>query len=632
MLVAVTVLVGRLLVADLVLGAVGQSVAAAVRRPAGPDRRRHRRGAGGLSRDPGALREVHRRRRRPGHRLRRGRLPGRVFRRGRGRLHRLARRMSRSLQPSTEPAAPSGRCWTSIPGPRGSSARSPRSRFRSSNWPSAISSSSGPASGSRVDGTVVRGRSAVDQAVLTGESMPVDKGEGDPVYTGTVNQFGRLEVRAEKLGAETTLGQVLRLLAEANRHRSPLERTADRLRPPVPSRRADRRGCGLPRDQRARPCGEGSRGGVCAGDRRPCRHSRCSSSPARVPWSWRRRRPCSPRRPGWPGGASWSRAARRSRRLARVDTMAFDKTGTLTEGKPELGDLHRIGSRRCRPRRRVLRLAAAAEQPSEHPLARMLVAEARRRELALPPVVEFQAQPGAGILATIRPAETEELATAPRRQPPPGPRAGSGRSRPRSRRPSRSSTAPGRRPLIVVRDGRIVGLIGARDRVRRVAHDVDPRPEAPGTQGPGDPHRRPHRPGAGRRQEGAYQAGGGRADARRQGGVDRAASGRRAGRGDGRRRHQRRAGPGPGRRRAGDRRRGRRPRGRGRLGRPDGRPARGSARDDPPGPPHGPRHPPEYPDVRLRVECRLRSSWPDCECWGPSPRPSSTRSARCWYC
>ncbi len=79
-----------------------------------------------------------------------------------------------------------------------------------------------------VDGTVVRGRSAVDQAVLTGESMPVDKGDGDPVYTGTVNQFGRLEIRADKLGAESTLGQVVRLLADAKRHRSPIERTADR--------------------------------------------------------------------------------------------------------------------------------------------------------------------------------------------------------------------------------------------------------------------------------------------------------------------------------------------------------------------------------------------------------------------
>ena len=78
------------------------------------------------------------------------------------------------------------------------------------------------------DGTVVRGRSAVDQAVLTGESLPVDKGEGDPVYTGTFNQFGRLEVRADKIGAETTLGRVIQLLSQAQNHRSPLERAADR--------------------------------------------------------------------------------------------------------------------------------------------------------------------------------------------------------------------------------------------------------------------------------------------------------------------------------------------------------------------------------------------------------------------
>ena len=80
-----------------------------------------------------------------------------------------------------------------------------------------------------VDGPVVAGRSAVDQAALTGESLPVDKGEGDPVYTGTVNQFGVLEVRAEKVGHDTTLGQVLRLVAEARHRKAPLQRTADRL-------------------------------------------------------------------------------------------------------------------------------------------------------------------------------------------------------------------------------------------------------------------------------------------------------------------------------------------------------------------------------------------------------------------
>ena len=77
-----------------------------------------------------------------------------------------------------------------------------------------------------VDGPVVSGRSTVDQAALTGESLPVDAGAGDPVYTGSVNQFGVLEIRAEKVGHETTFAQVLRLVAEAQRRKAPLQRTA----------------------------------------------------------------------------------------------------------------------------------------------------------------------------------------------------------------------------------------------------------------------------------------------------------------------------------------------------------------------------------------------------------------------
>src|SRR5205085_8781726 len=79
-----------------------------------------------------------------------------------------------------------------------------------------------------VDGPVLAGRSSVDQSALTGESMSIDKGVGDPVFTGTVNQFGLLEVRAAKVGHESTLGQVLRMVAEAQHRKAPLEKTADR--------------------------------------------------------------------------------------------------------------------------------------------------------------------------------------------------------------------------------------------------------------------------------------------------------------------------------------------------------------------------------------------------------------------
>jgi Cu+-exporting ATPase len=265
-----------------------------------------------------------------------------------------------------------------------------------------------------VDGTVVRGRSAVDQAVLTGESLPVDKGEGDAVFTGTLNQFGRLDVRAEKLGDATTLGQVIRLLEDAQRHRSPLERTADRYaRRFLPAVLMIAATVFLATNGPALWRGIGT-GGIPVFDVMPalavlvvaCPCALMLATPAAVLSATAR---LARRRVLVKGGAAIEG-------LARVDTIAFDKTGTLTEGKPELGDCLAPGpsgedaSPAVAPDD-VLLLAAAAEQPSEHPLARMLVVEARRRGLALPPVDDFQARPGAGVLARLKPAAPDDPAT-----------------------------------------------------------------------------------------------------------------------------------------------------------------------------------------------------------------------------
>ena len=172
--------------------------------------------------------------------------------------------------------------------------------------------------------------------------------------------------------------------------------------------------------------------------------------------SWPPPPPCSPPPPGSPVAACSSRAARPWNGWRRVDALAFDKTGTLTEGRPELADRIAIGD--LDPRE-LLRLAAAAEQPSEHPLARLLVSEARRAGLALPAVAEFQAQPGAGIAADVLidgqrrsvlvgnlrlfseagvsvPPEIEEALTAPRRiRPDRPPRRRRRPARRRARRP-----------------------------------------------------------------------------------------------------------------------------------------------------------------------------------------------------
>ena len=80
-----------------------------------------------------------------------------------------------------------------------------------------------------VDGTVLEGRSAVDQSTLTGESIPVDKAAGEAVYAGTLNQFGALEIHADEVGDDTTLGHVIQLVAQSQRHKAQVERTADRM-------------------------------------------------------------------------------------------------------------------------------------------------------------------------------------------------------------------------------------------------------------------------------------------------------------------------------------------------------------------------------------------------------------------
>ena len=313
------------------------------------------------------------------------------------------------------------------------------------------------------DGVVVAGRSAVDQAVLTGESLPVDKGEGDPVFTGTVNQFGRLEVQAEKVGAATTLGQVIRLLAIAQRNKSPLERTADRYaRRFLPAVLSAASVVFLATN--AAQLWTWWRGaGAPAIDLMPtlavlvvaCPCALILATPAAVL-------------------AASARLARRGvlvkggaalERLAKVDALAFDKTGTLTEGKPEIGDVVSFDGWNTVD---VLRFAAAAEQSSEHPLARLLVNETKDRGLTIPFADEFQSQPGAGVSALLEEGGSRRVLVGNLRLF-------------REREVSVSDQVQaaltdldesGQTALLVAVDGRIVGAFGARDRVRVEAHDI----------------------------------------------------------------------------------------------------------------------------------------------------------------
>ena len=246
-----------------------------------------------------------------------------------------------------------------------------------------------------VDGVVVAGQSAVDQSALTGESLPVDKTVGDNVFAGTLNQFGALRFTATKVGQQTTIAQVVEMVAAATERKAPLERTADRLARwflPVVLTVALLTLIGW----------RVAKGSWSAGYLPalsvlvvacPCPLILATPSAVMAAMAWLARR------------GVVVKGSLALERLAAVDTFVFDKTGTLTRGELAVGDIwlneKAVGSP-VPAETDLLRLAAIAEKRSEHPIARVLVREAESRQCVITGADELTAHPGAGIVAIVR--------------------------------------------------------------------------------------------------------------------------------------------------------------------------------------------------------------------------------------
>jgi P-type Cu+ transporter len=237
-----------------------------------------------------------------------------------------------------------------------------------------------------VDGVVVEGASTVDESMLTGESMPVEKTTRALVFAGTVNVMGGFVFRATRVGAETTLARIVRLVEEAQGSRAPIQRLADRVAAvfvPIvlviaaatfvawsalgPS----------PSLLYALTSAVAVLVIAC-----PCAMGLATPTAIMV---------------GTGRGAELGvliKSATALETLHRVDTVVFDKTGTLTVGRPAVTDVATLPPATDDD---VLALAAAAEQGSEHPIGAAIVAAAKERGLALPPVSEFSAVAGQGI-------------------------------------------------------------------------------------------------------------------------------------------------------------------------------------------------------------------------------------------
>jgi Cu+-exporting ATPase len=324
--------------------------------------------------------------------------------------------------------------------------------------------------GARVpaDGVVLEGRSAVDVSALTGESLPLDKGPGDEVLAGSLNQFGALTFEAKRVAEQTVAGRVIELTAKALKNKSPVERTADRLAryflPVVLGLALVTFLVGFAINFRFYARSPDSELSFKEAVLKPsgypalailvvaCPCALILATPAAVIAALGR----------LAGTGVLLKGGAALERLAGVRAFAFDKTGTLTEGRLGLGEVVPVEG--VTPDE-LLRLAASAEQRSEHPLARLIVREAANKNLPLDSADDFQAHPGCGV--TVRTVNATILVGNRRLLEEQGMALS-----PEVIALVERLDAAGQTVLLVASGGHVLGAIGARDRVRPEAQET----------------------------------------------------------------------------------------------------------------------------------------------------------------
>ncbi len=240
-----------------------------------------------------------------------------------------------------------------------------------------------------VDGVVLEGRSSVDESMITGESIPVEKEPNSKVIGATINSTGSFIMRAERVGSETLLSQIVLLVGQAQRSRAPIQRLADRVAawfvPVVVAVAAITFVSWFafgPQPRLAHALVNAVAVLIIAC---PCALGLATPMAIMV---------------GTGRGASAGvliKNAEALETMEKVDTLVVDKTGTLTEGRPSVTSM----SDRLASDPELLRLAASLESASEHPLANAIVAAAAEKQLKLSPPQEFQSIPGKGITGVV---------------------------------------------------------------------------------------------------------------------------------------------------------------------------------------------------------------------------------------
>lgn len=232
-----------------------------------------------------------------------------------------------------------------------------------------------------VDGRIIRGQTSVDQAIITGESLPVDKEVGDTVFCGTINRFGAIDIEATSLGEDSSLQKLIRLVKEAEEKQAPIQRIVDRWAAwLVPAALLLAVVTYLVTKDIVRgvtilvvfcPCALvlATPTAIVAAIGQATKHGVIIKSGEAL------------------------------EKMGQVNTVAFDKTGTLTFGVLKVSDV--ISFSPALEPDELLALAAAVESRSEHPLGKAILAEAKEKNLVLPDIEDFRMEAGKGITALV---------------------------------------------------------------------------------------------------------------------------------------------------------------------------------------------------------------------------------------
>ncbi|AXE83779.1 heavy metal translocating P-type ATPase [Streptomyces sp. Go-475] len=295
------------------------------------------------------------------------------------------------------------------------------------------------------DGRVLEGASEVDQATITGEPLPVAKEQGDEVFAGTLNGTGALRIRVERDASDSVIARIVRMVEEASETKAPTQLFIEKVE--------QRYSLGMVAATLAvflvpLAFGEQLTDALLRAMTFMIVASPCAVVLATMP----------------PLLSAIANAGRHGvlvksavvmERLGQVDAVALDKTGTLTEGSPRVTDVRPLpGS--ALEEQEVLLLAAAAERPSEHPLARAVVDAARARGLDLPDARDFTSAPGVGVTAVVSGRTVAVGAPARLLDDADGEAA----------RAAAELEESGRTAVLVVVDGAPAGLLGIADRLR----------------------------------------------------------------------------------------------------------------------------------------------------------------------